>query len=193
MRKVIIQARRLTRVYGSDKGAVHALRDVDLTLMAGDYAVVLGPAGAGKSTLLRVLGFRERATGGDLFYMGGLVTSLTDLEMAKLRESETGFVEGAVGGNPSGRPCDARHSGDGVKATIGRVLAHHPPLLLADEPLWGLAGPESLAVLTLLHRLNGAGQTILLTTEDPEVAAFGRSLYRMCNGVIRPIRREFRP
>jgi len=168
MRKVLIQARRLSRVYVSDQGAVHGLRDVNLTLMAGDYAVVLGPAGAGKSTLLRILGFRERATGGDLFYMGRLANSLTDFEMARLRESEIGFIAGAAGG-------------------IDRVLTCRPPLLLADEPIRELARPESPAVLSLLQRLNADGQTILLTTEDPEVAAFGKRLYRMCDGVLRPI------
>lgn len=173
MRKVLIQARRLSRVYVSATGAVHGLRDVDLTLTAGEYAVLLGPAGAGKSTLLRILGFRERATGGDLFYMGRLATALTDLEMAMLREREIGFIEGAGG-------------------EIDRVLARRPPLLLADEPVSGLARSESRALLQLLQQLNADGQTILLTTDDPEVAAFGKNLYRMSGGILRPIGCGFR-
>ena len=50
----VIQARDISKVY--QMGEVHALRGVDLELIAGEFVVLLGPSGSGKSTLLNILG-----------------------------------------------------------------------------------------------------------------------------------------
>ncbi|HYG58140.1 MAG TPA: ATP-binding cassette domain-containing protein, partial [Symbiobacteriaceae bacterium] len=59
MKRLILQARGITRVFQAGGREVHALRRVDLALPEGDFAAILGPPGAGKSTLLRILGFLD--------------------------------------------------------------------------------------------------------------------------------------
>ena len=61
----VLQARGLTKVYGSGSATVHALRGVDLAIERGEFVVLLGPSGSGKSTLLNILGGLDVATAGD--------------------------------------------------------------------------------------------------------------------------------
>ncbi len=56
MPEVVFEARGLTKVYRNGEIEVRALAGVDLTLYAGELAVLLGPSGSGKSTLLNILG-----------------------------------------------------------------------------------------------------------------------------------------
>jgi len=62
----VVEARGLVREYG----AVVAVRDVDLSLMAGDFLVIFGPNGAGKSSLLGMLGGALRPTQGTVSIRG---------------------------------------------------------------------------------------------------------------------------
>jgi len=71
---------------------VHALDDVNLTIDAGEYVSIMGPSGSGKSTLLNLLGLLDRPTSGYYHLNGQDVTSLTDIEQARVRNRDIGFV-----------------------------------------------------------------------------------------------------
>ncbi|MEN8177946.1 MAG: ABC transporter ATP-binding protein [Pseudomonadota bacterium] len=71
---------------------VHALDDVTLTIQAGEYVSIMGPSGSGKSTLLNLLGLLDRPTAGTYHLNGQDVTSLDDLQQARVRNREIGFV-----------------------------------------------------------------------------------------------------
>ena len=51
----VVVARDLARRYGEGDATVHALRDVELRVGAGEYVSIMGPSGSGKSTLLHIL------------------------------------------------------------------------------------------------------------------------------------------
>jgi putative ABC transport system ATP-binding protein len=87
-----VQAIGVTRTYRLDGVFVQALRGIDLTIAAGDYAAILGPSGSGKSTLMHLLGALDRPSGGVLLINGRDVAQLGDGELAALRNETVGFI-----------------------------------------------------------------------------------------------------
>ncbi|MGI9037915.1 MAG: ABC transporter ATP-binding protein [Gemmatimonadota bacterium] len=71
---------------------MHVLRGIDLTVEAGETIAVVGPSGAGKSTLLHILGGLDLPTAGRVRVGGRDLRSLTDPELAALRNGFVGFV-----------------------------------------------------------------------------------------------------
>jgi putative ABC transport system ATP-binding protein len=71
---------------------VHALRDINLTIAAGEYVSIMGPSGSGKSSLLNLIGLLDRPSSG-VYSLDGLdVTQLDDDEQARVRREKIGFV-----------------------------------------------------------------------------------------------------
>jgi putative ABC transport system ATP-binding protein len=74
--------------------------------------------------------------------------------------------------------------GQRQRLAIARALANEPTLLLADEPTGALDSEGGQEVIELLVRLHAGGQTILLVTHDPSVAAASGRIVRMRDGRI---------
>jgi putative ABC transport system ATP-binding protein len=74
--------------------------------------------------------------------------------------------------------------GQRQRLAIARALANEPTLLLADEPTGALDSEGGQEVIELLTRLHAGGQTIVLVTHDPGVAAAAGRLVRMRDGRI---------
>ena len=89
---VILSARKLCKVYGKGDIQVHALRDVDLELHAGEMAVLLGASGSGKSTLLNIIGGLDTASSGSVFYEGKNISEFSDRQLTNYRRENIGFV-----------------------------------------------------------------------------------------------------
>jgi putative ABC transport system ATP-binding protein len=88
----LIQLRRVSKVYGMGQAAVHALRDVDLDIEAGDFVAIMGPSGSGKSTAMNMLGCLDTPSGGEYLFQGVPVHELTRDQRARLRRRHLGFV-----------------------------------------------------------------------------------------------------
>ncbi|MCD4523426.1 ABC transporter ATP-binding protein [Nocardioides sp. cx-173] len=89
---VAATARGLTRTYGRDAAAVHALRGVDLDLPAGRFTAIMGPSGSGKSTLMHCLAGLDVPTSGTVTVAGTALESLDDTALTLFRREHLGFV-----------------------------------------------------------------------------------------------------
>jgi putative ABC transport system ATP-binding protein len=87
----LLELEGVTRTYGTQV-KVHALRDVSLTIGAGDFVSIVGPSGSGKSTMLGLLGCLDLPSEGVIRVGGVDVTTLDDADRSKLRGDAIGFV-----------------------------------------------------------------------------------------------------
>ncbi len=74
--------------------------------------------------------------------------------------------------------------GQRQRAAIARALVTEPALLLADEPTGNLDQTTGGEVMDIFDALNGCGQTVILVTHDPQVAAHARRVVRIVDGQI---------
>ena len=82
----------LTGVGKEYPGGVTALRDVDLSVQAGELLAIVGPSGSGKSTMLHLIGTLDRPSTGEVRIDGHDVAGLPDRQLAALRAYRIGFV-----------------------------------------------------------------------------------------------------
>lgn len=75
----MIEIRGLNKYFGD----LHVLKDINLTVKAGEKLVVIGPSGSGKSTLIRCIDYLEEPTSGDVIIDGTPLTKKNHLEMAR--------------------------------------------------------------------------------------------------------------
>ena len=92
MTKPVIEIAGLYKDYDTPAGVFPVLKDVNLTIDAGDYVAIMGPSGSGKSTFMNILGCLDRPTKGEYKLDGQSVKSLNGNELAKLRNKTIGFV-----------------------------------------------------------------------------------------------------
>jgi putative ABC transport system ATP-binding protein len=88
----MIRLAGINRVFQVGDEAVYALKEVDLTVDAGEYLSIMGPSGAGKSTLLNIVGLLDRPDDGVYRLDDVDTTDLSDDEQASVRRHKIGFV-----------------------------------------------------------------------------------------------------
>src|SRR5690242_17755167 len=87
-----IVARGIRKSYVVGGNRLRVLRDLDLTVQAGEMVAIVGASGVGKSTLLHVLGGLDRADNGEVTVGEVSLTSLPDPELVAFRNQRVGFV-----------------------------------------------------------------------------------------------------
>ena len=88
----IIETRDLTRTYQMGSEVIRALQGVSLSVSRNEYVALMGPSGSGKSTLMNLLGCLDTPSSGSYTLNGKQVDSMTDAELAEVRNKEIGFV-----------------------------------------------------------------------------------------------------
>jgi len=222
MPDTIIETHQLTKVFGNNGNAVHALRGIDLTVARGEFVALVGPSGSGKSTLMAILGCLDSPSGGTYALGGRWVHGLSGAELARVRNEQIGFVfqsynllpRASVRRNVElpmlyaglGRRERRRRAGElleqvGIadkaealpaqlsggqrqRVAVARALANGPALLLADEPTGALDSHTGHEVLALFRELHARGNTVLLVTHDPTVAALAERKVEIHDGLI---------
>jgi putative ABC transport system ATP-binding protein len=89
---LIIKIRDIKRDFPLGHDVVKVLMGIDLDIERGEYVALMGPSGSGKSTLMNILGCLDTATSGTYELNGQDVSSMSDDELAEIRNKEIGFV-----------------------------------------------------------------------------------------------------
>lgn len=88
----LIELRDVTKIYGEGEATVAALAGINLTIHAHEFVAVMGPSGSGKSTAMNILGCLDTPTGGQYYFQGTEIGTLSRDERALLRRYYIGFV-----------------------------------------------------------------------------------------------------
>jgi len=88
----VIETRDIKKSYIMGEVEVQALRGVSFTIQRGEVVSIMGPSGSGKSTLMNTLGCLDRPTSGEYILDGEQVASLSDDQLANVRNRKVGFV-----------------------------------------------------------------------------------------------------
>jgi len=88
----LIKLESLTKTFTTEAGIISAIKDVSLTINAGDYLSIAGPSGCGKSTLMSILGLLDTSSSGQYLLNGHQVHELDVYQRAEIRNKEIGFV-----------------------------------------------------------------------------------------------------
>ncbi len=88
----IIRSQDLWKIYQLGQQEVNALCGVSLDVERSEFLAIMGPSGSGKSTLMNLLGCLDTPSRGEYWLNDRLVSSLTENELAHIRNQEIGFV-----------------------------------------------------------------------------------------------------
>lgn len=144
----MLECVQLSRSHRAPNGRVEALREVNLTIAAGEFVCVRGPSGCGKTTLLLALGGMLRPSGGTVRLNGRDLYALSTAERSAARALEIGFVfqmfhlvpylnilENVLLASPVAGRAETRAKARGMleELGLGHRLTHTPAALSAGE------------------------------------------------------------
>jgi putative ABC transport system ATP-binding protein len=90
--KEIISIKNISKTYKIGEEVINALKDVSLTIYKNEYVALMGPSGSGKSTLMNMLGCLDSPTKGEYILNNLSVATMSDNDLAQVRNKEIGFV-----------------------------------------------------------------------------------------------------
>jgi putative ABC transport system ATP-binding protein len=89
---IVIRTFDLWKTYVMGDQTINAVSGVDIEIRRGEYVAIMGPSGSGKSTLMNLIGCLDTPSAGEYYINGNLVSTLSDDELARIRNKEIGFV-----------------------------------------------------------------------------------------------------
>lgn len=218
----VIQFQHVYRTYEMGDQVLNALDGVTVDISRNEYIAIIGASGSGKSTMMNIIGCLDRVTKGDYRLNGTDVSEMTEVELARARNREIGFVfqsfnllarasalknvmqplvyrgipraerkriatealeHVGLGDRLDSRP-NQLSGGQRQRVAIARALVGHPAILLADEPTGNLDSKTSREIMALIDQLHDEGQTIIMVTHEPDIAAHCERVIRLEDGKI---------
>jgi lipoprotein-releasing system ATP-binding protein len=92
MNKPVLQAKEVTKIYGTGDQVIPVLRGINFTIEQGQRIAIVGASGTGKSTLLHVLGGLDSPSSGEVLLNDQTYSRLGEVEQGALRNRYLGFV-----------------------------------------------------------------------------------------------------
>jgi len=88
----VLSTQGVDKTYHLGKLTVPVLKDINISIKRGEFVAIMGPSGSGKTTLMNLIGLLDRPTHGKFFIDGVDTSSLSDMELARIRGKKIGFV-----------------------------------------------------------------------------------------------------
>lgn len=89
---LIISMKNLGKVYKNGQIQVEALKNVNIDIEKEEFVAIMGPSGSGKSTLMNIIGCLDKSTSGEYWLDGINISTLNEVQLAKIRNLKIGFV-----------------------------------------------------------------------------------------------------
>lgn len=89
---MLIRVENLTKIYKMGNVEVHALRGISFSVEKQEFVSIMGKSGSGKSTLMDILGCLSKPTSGKYYLEGIDVSTMSDNQLAEIRNKKIGFV-----------------------------------------------------------------------------------------------------
>ncbi len=218
----VIRLQNVYRTYEMGDQTLNALDGVDLKIARNEYIAIIGASGSGKSTMMNIIGCLDKVTKGDYWLNGTNVGDMSEVDLAKARNREIGFVfqsfnllarasalknvmqplvyrqipraerkrmatealeHVGLGDRLSSRPNEMS-GGQRQRVAIARALVGKPAILLADEPTGNLDSKTSKEIMALIDELHEDGQTIIMVTHEPDIAAHCERVIDLADGKV---------
>lgn len=199
-----LEVKNLTRIYGKKENQLTALDHVSFSVERGEFVAVTGASGSGKSTLLHLLGTMDDAQDGSVKLEGEDVLGMKENNLVPVLNVEENIqIPVRLDGKQMDREYLAKllkilgleerkyhlpeelSGGQKQRVAIGRALANHPSLLLADEPTGNLDHQNGLEVMSLLkNAVEQFSLTLIVVTHDPGIASMADRVITLSDGVI---------
>lgn len=88
----ILEMHDIEKVYEMGDEKLRVLKGINLTINSGEFVSVVGPSGSGKSTLMNIIGCLDTPTSGEYILSNHRVAGLDEVELARVRNKEIGFI-----------------------------------------------------------------------------------------------------
>ena len=92
MTRLLIQVTHISRQYKMGGEIIDAIKDISIDIEKGEYVAFMGPSGSGKSTFMNIIGCLDVPTSGSYVLNNKEVSRMSDRELAKIRNTDIGFV-----------------------------------------------------------------------------------------------------
>jgi putative ABC transport system ATP-binding protein len=206
----VIRLEGIAKHYQMGDQTVHALEGIDLNIERNELVAFIGASGSGKSTMMNIVGCLDSPSAGQYWLNGREVATMSGDELARVRNREIGFIFQSFhllprasaldnvarpliyrGVPPRERTAMAAQAlehelsgGQRQRVAIARALVGQPSILLADEPTGNLDSSTTQDILSLIHELHDGGQTVVMVTHEPDIAAQCQRIVRLRDGRV---------
>ncbi len=89
---MLLRLQNVSKIYKIGAEEIRALNQVSIEVEEGEFVAVMGPSGSGKSTFLQVASLLNTVDEGEIFLKDQSVTKFSEVELARLRNQEIGFI-----------------------------------------------------------------------------------------------------